>query len=130
MKRHPGKTIRKLIDERGMSEGALSKASGVTQPTIHRIITGESKDPRRSNLERIARVFGLEVEDLYVLDLAINPAKIKVKGQPVELKTEAGQFANLPKTSKAKKLVSMLADMSPKEMDMAIRILSAIRESP
>ena len=62
---HPGITIKKWMDSRGWSEGMLSRISKVKQPTIHRIVTGESKDPRRSNLEKMARAFGRDVEDLY-----------------------------------------------------------------
>ncbi len=49
----------------GMSEAELSRRSKVKQPTIHRIITGESKDPRRSNVEAIAKVFGKTAQDAY-----------------------------------------------------------------
>lgn len=49
----------------GMSEAELSRRSKVKQPTIHRIITGESKEPRRSNIESIAKVFGKSAQDAY-----------------------------------------------------------------
>lgn len=62
---HPGETIRRWMDARSYSEGHVARLSGVKQPTIHRILTGESKDPRRSNLERIAAAFGATVDDLY-----------------------------------------------------------------
>lgn len=39
--------------EKGLGENELSRQSGVPQSTIHRILTGESKDPRRSNLEKL-----------------------------------------------------------------------------
>lgn len=58
-------TLRDWMAKRHLSEGAVSRLSGVTQPTIHRILTGESKDPRRSNLEKIVSVFGKDVEALY-----------------------------------------------------------------
>ena len=54
----------------GMSEAELSRRSKVKQPTIHRIITGESKDPRRSNLEAIAKVFGKTAQNAYDDDQA------------------------------------------------------------
>lgn len=47
-----------------MSENELAKRSGVPQSTIHRILTGESKDPRRSNLERLASVLGMTYSEL------------------------------------------------------------------
>lgn len=42
------------------SEGELSRLSGVPQPTIHRIITGESKEPRSSNLHKIAQACNIQ----------------------------------------------------------------------
>lgn len=42
------------------SEGELSRLSGVPQPTIHRIITGESKEPRPSNLYKIAQACNIQ----------------------------------------------------------------------
>ena len=51
---------------KGWSEGELSRRSGVTQPTIHRIITGESKSPKRDNVERIAKALRVPAEWLWV----------------------------------------------------------------
>lgn len=62
---NPGDTIRRWMAARGWSEGELSRRSGVPQPTVHRIITGESKSPRREKVERIARAFGRTIEDAY-----------------------------------------------------------------
>lgn len=56
--------LRRLMDERGLSEGRLAELSGVPQPTIHRMLTGQSKDPRRSNVTKIAQVFGLTAAQL------------------------------------------------------------------
>ncbi|MBL3825127.1 MULTISPECIES: LexA family transcriptional regulator [unclassified Marinobacter] len=42
------------------SEGELSRLSGIPQPTIHRIITGESKEPRPSNLYKIAQACNVQ----------------------------------------------------------------------
>ncbi len=62
---NPADTIRKWMTARGWSEGELARRSGVPQPTIHRIITGESVSPRRDKIERIARAFGRTPEDCY-----------------------------------------------------------------
>ncbi len=47
-----------------MSENALARATGIPQPTINRIVKGESREPRQSNLEAIASFFGLQPADL------------------------------------------------------------------
>lgn len=48
-----------------MSENELSRRSKVSQPTIHRILTGESQDPRHETLTKIARVFRKTANDMY-----------------------------------------------------------------
>jgi len=48
--------LRERMAAKGWSEGELSRRSGVPQPTIHRILTGESLSPRREIVEIIGIV--------------------------------------------------------------------------
>lgn len=57
---------------KGWSEGELARQAGVTQPTVHRIITGESKAPRRENVERIAKA--LRVSSKWLWDGGAKPS--------------------------------------------------------
>ena len=66
-----GKRIAKRMLEQGLSEGELGRRSGVSQPTIHRIISGESLNPRFSNVEKIARA--LRVNSTWLLTGAGDP---------------------------------------------------------
>lgn len=50
----------------------LQRATGVPQPTIHRILTGVSTDPRTQTLEPLARFFQVSVSDLRDRDLAVD----------------------------------------------------------
>ena len=52
------------MQSRQISGYALSEATLVPQPTIHRILSGESRDPRTDTLEPIAKFFGLTVSAL------------------------------------------------------------------
>lgn len=54
-----GERLAAEMEVRGISEGELGRRSGVNQPTIHRIISGESKNPRQDNVERIAKALGV-----------------------------------------------------------------------
>lgn len=65
--------------EQGWSEGELSRRSKVPQPTVHRIITGESKSPRQSNIDSIAKALGVAVEFLWYGGeaKAMPPAEIR-----------------------------------------------------
>lgn len=60
-----GDRIAKEMADKGWSEGELSRRSGVTQPTIHRIISGESNSPRQKNVEQIAKALGVTAEFLW-----------------------------------------------------------------
>jgi SOS-response transcriptional repressor LexA len=53
-----------LIDQARTNPNALASITGVPQPTIHRILTGESKDPRTETLRKLADFFGVTVADL------------------------------------------------------------------
>lgn len=59
-----------LIEKNKTNPNALEVATKVPQPTIHRILTGESKDPRTSTLQRLADYFCVSVEHLRSKDLS------------------------------------------------------------
>lgn len=52
--------LAKAMNERGMSQGALAKATGVAQPTIWRLVKGEAKGSTR--LVDIARALSVSIE--------------------------------------------------------------------
>jgi predicted transcriptional regulator len=56
--------LKGFIDERGLSPYGLSQISGVPQPTIHRILTGESTSPRDSNVKKLAKGLGISEAEL------------------------------------------------------------------
>lgn len=53
----------------------LHKATGVPQPTIFRITTGESVDPKTASLQPLADYFGVTVADLRDRDLTQGAAE-------------------------------------------------------
>ncbi len=56
--------LRQLIRARGISENQLSRHTDVAQPTIHRILSGRTADPRDGTLRPLAAWFGVTVEQL------------------------------------------------------------------
>jgi phage repressor protein C with HTH and peptisase S24 domain len=54
--------LRSLIARQGISENELSERTGVPQPTINRILRGESKDPRDRTVLPLAAFFGVPLE--------------------------------------------------------------------
>jgi transcriptional regulator with XRE-family HTH domain len=53
------------MDRQDVTEYALGKRSGVPQPTIHRILTGESGNPKARTLDRLARTLGMSQDELF-----------------------------------------------------------------
>lgn len=64
-----GKNLEWLIEEASLNPHILEQRTGVPQPTIHRILSGESADPRTSTLKPIAEYFGVTVAALRDTDL-------------------------------------------------------------
>jgi len=67
----------------------LEKETKVPQPTIHRILSGESKDPRTGTLQPLADYFGVSVSDLRVVDLsASGTGEPRQTGATISIKTD------------------------------------------
>lgn len=64
------KNLEWLISQRKTSPYELQRSTGVPQPTIHRILTGESSDPRTKTLEPLAEFFGVTVAEMRDRDLS------------------------------------------------------------
>ncbi|MBD8492987.1 helix-turn-helix domain-containing protein [Pseudomonas syringae] len=54
--------LRTKMVEKELSENELGRRSGVPQPTIHRILQGDSKTPRKLTVEKLARSLGVTPE--------------------------------------------------------------------
>lgn len=56
--------LAQLMKDHNISQNQLAAKTKVPQPTIQRILSGESRDPRHSTLEKIARFFKVNVSEL------------------------------------------------------------------
>lgn len=65
MKLDISKQLAKLMRDQQLSQSALSRATGVPQPTINRILSEVTREPRRDSVIRIANYFGVTPESLY-----------------------------------------------------------------
>ncbi|WP_198292291.1 S24 family peptidase [Aromatoleum toluclasticum] len=67
--------IDQLLDSRSYpSVNAIAKDMGMNQPTLARIYNGESLDPKRESVEKIAKFFHLTVDDLYRDARRVSPS--------------------------------------------------------
>ncbi|MHB1948961.1 MAG: helix-turn-helix domain-containing protein [Gammaproteobacteria bacterium] len=56
--------LRNLIQSKSVSECELARRTNIPQPTIHKILTGKTTDPRASTLKALADFFEISIEEL------------------------------------------------------------------
>lgn len=64
--------LRKLMAESGITQYKLSSLSGVPQPTIQRILSGESKNPKADTLGKLSRVLQPNTSNSPALNIDLN----------------------------------------------------------
>jgi len=90
------RNIAYLIAKQGINPTALAKATGVQQPTIHRILKGESDDPRTATVQPLADYFGVSVEFMRTADAeAFDHGKLP-EPYEVEAAPNLRRFKNVP----------------------------------
>ena len=52
------------MHEKGLSEAALARQTSIPQPTLHKILSGKTSDPRISTLQLLADFFKITVDEL------------------------------------------------------------------
>jgi len=67
MKLEMSRQLTKLMRDKQISQSALSRATGVPQPTINRILSEVTREPRRDSVLRIANYFGVTPESMYAV---------------------------------------------------------------
>lgn len=60
-----GNTVRRWREERGWTQVDLAKRSGVSQNHVSAIETGKLANPRADTSEKLARAFGVTIDELY-----------------------------------------------------------------
>lgn len=79
-----GRNLRTLMDRQGLNETALARATGVPQPTVHRLLNADTHDPRDSTLRPLANYFSVTVEQLRTgLPNPLPPAPPPQKHKPI-----------------------------------------------
>ncbi|MBI5447339.1 MAG: helix-turn-helix domain-containing protein [Gammaproteobacteria bacterium] len=67
--------LRGLMDEMQLSESELARRTHVGQPVIHRILSGETDNPRVATLSQIANYFSVSISQL-IGDVPLPPDRL------------------------------------------------------
>lgn len=124
----PREFLRQLMELRGYNPTSLAAAvrNATKQPQIHRFLSGEASEPRRTTLQPIADHFKVDVEAFY------SPRKAgeewaKVTGATVAYHpTEPLLPAEIPTLPLSKDVVGLFLDASQDEIDLAEDVLRQI----
>lgn len=92
---------------------ALSRASGVTQPTLKRIFDGEIKRPTSTTLKKIAKALRVSIDTL----LATSPDRKSVVG---------GLSSNQDIARLKREISEMLDDLDLENLEEAARFLRLV----
>ena len=57
--------LQKLMLKKDITEAELARHTSIPQPTLHKILTGITNDPRGSTLSTLAGYFGVSIDELY-----------------------------------------------------------------
>ncbi len=91
-----------LVDGRPISENELARRTGVPQPTIHRILTGESRYPTPKTLKPLADHFGVSMAQMRGEEPLFSPKKpspsYKEEGLTVRQRVLVELFEALPES--------------------------------
>lgn len=71
-----------LMAQQDITEAELARQTAIPQPTLHKILSGKTNDPRISTLKAIADYFSLPLDDLYSQNASIDK-KPAAQGQSV-----------------------------------------------
>ena len=71
--------LAQLMREKEFTQSSLSRASGVPQPTINRILVRVTRDPRRESVVKLANCFNISPEFFYGSAIAEESSQFKLK---------------------------------------------------
>lgn len=65
-----------LMHKQRINEAELARRTGIPQPTLHKILSGKTTDPRISTLQQLAGYFEVSLDGLYAYDVLQNKKNI------------------------------------------------------
>jgi transcriptional regulator with XRE-family HTH domain len=115
-----GKRLDRAMKEAHMTQYRLAQLSGVPQPTIARIISGQTKEPTRKTMDRLARALHRATETLYNhQEVAEAPASYTPIAVPASDEVAITQFLALSEADRKRirAIIAALTQLEPCEDD-------------
>lgn len=107
--------IQMAMEQKGWNAYDLERASGVPQPTIHRILSGKHNEPRRSTVQKLARGLGLTESQLLGISENTLPVASPPPAQlPATVEAEAANADPLGSLTPRQRAMVQLFDALPK----------------
>lgn len=121
----PRQLLQLLMDGAGLNPNALARATrGRTkQPQIHRFLTGEAREPKRSTLAPVAEHFGVPVDAFYDEKVADAVARERSLGGNPD-----NQGAGLGKNALAQDLSHVTQSITPTTMQWGSLLSASLPE--
>lgn len=92
-------TLHRLMDERKLTEAELARRTNIPQPTLHKILSGKTGDPRASTLKSLADFFGVTIDMLLTGNATtatpVTASTTKTQSIPIISWTDCLQLAKL-----------------------------------
>lgn len=116
-------TLKKLIEtdesllkkDGSINQYAAARAFGVNQPTLSRVLSGESHEPKGKFVEAICAYFSIE------------PAQLRGE-KPLPGVLSSSSYAQPRITKGEELLLSLYRSLSPATQKVAIRVVAALKE--
>lgn len=67
--------LHRLMQDKNINEAELARRSNVPQPTLHKILSGKTDDPRASTLKALANFFEVSIDELFSTNKATTHQK-------------------------------------------------------
>ena len=103
-----------LKGDGSINQNAAARAFGIKQPTLHRILSGESQDPKARIVESIATYFDVE------------PAHLRGE-KPLSILKDQASISQEKLTKDELLLLSLFRSLPPALQRLTIRIVAAMK---
>mgnify|MGYP000388441737 CR=1 FL=1 len=114
--------LRQKMSEQGLNSSTLAQKSGVPQPTIYRILNGESTDPRTTTVTKLAQALSMtELELRGINKEGLTPEEVKG--------LSAWRTLSSGVTPEEIKVLSALRELSTEEQEHVRKLIDLLMKS-